>query len=88
MLGRKTLLVLLGVAVTSGAILARRMRRAGTDLAAAAREAARGAGIAEVDPEPMTQIAGEGIDLDADRRAHREVRALRQRLPVRGDNVP
>ena len=38
-------------------------------------------GIADVDPEPMTQIAGEGIDPDANEKAHNSVKEQRDRLP-------
>ena len=38
-------------------------------------------GIAEVDPEPLTQIAGEGIDLDANEAAHQRTPAPRKNVP-------
>ena len=38
-------------------------------------------GIADVDPEPMTQIAGEGIDPDANDKAHTSVKDQRDKLP-------
>lgn len=38
-------------------------------------------GIADVDPEPLSHVAGEGIDLDGDVKAHSELRDLRDRLP-------
>ncbi len=45
-------------------------------------------GISEVDPQPLTQIAAEGIDPDATRAAHDEPREQRERLPVHGQNLP
>lgn len=45
-------------------------------------------GISEVDPQPLTQISGEGIDPDATRAAHEEPRAQRARLAVPGKNLP
>jgi hypothetical protein len=47
------------------------------DLRAIATES----GIANVDPEPISHVAGEGIDLDRDVAAHREIADLRERLP-------
>jgi hypothetical protein len=38
-------------------------------------------GIADVDPEPLSQVSGEGIDPVLDTRAHDEIRELRDRLP-------
>jgi hypothetical protein len=38
-------------------------------------------GIADVDPEPLSHVAGEGIDPDGDLKAHTELRDLRDRLP-------
>lgn len=38
-------------------------------------------GLAEVDPEPISHVAGEGIDLDRDVAAHEELADLRARLP-------
>ncbi len=38
-------------------------------------------GIAEVDPEPLAQIAGEGIDLDANEAAHRRTPGPRKNVP-------
>jgi hypothetical protein len=38
-------------------------------------------GIANVDPVPLSQVAGEGIDLDRDIAAHEEIAELRERLP-------
>lgn len=42
---------------------------------------ARHSGLAEVDPEPMTQIAGEGIDPEDNDKAHTSVKDQRDRLP-------
>ena len=38
-------------------------------------------GIADVDPEPLAQVAGEGIDADRVEEAHRELPELHERLP-------
>jgi hypothetical protein len=38
-------------------------------------------GIAEVDPEPLAQVAGEGIDLDANDAAHRRTPGPRKNVP-------
>lgn len=38
-------------------------------------------GIADVDPVPLSNVAGEGIDLERDVAAHTELRDLRDRLP-------
>ena len=46
------------------------------DLRAIATES----GIADVDPEAISHVAGEGIDLDRDVAAHREIAEQRQRL--------
>jgi len=37
-------------------------------------------GIADVDPGPLSHVAGEGIDLDRDVDAQLEIRELRERL--------
>jgi hypothetical protein len=47
------------------------------DMVAVATES----GIADVDPEPISHVAGEGIDLDRDIAAHEEIAELRERLP-------
>lgn len=47
-----------------------------------------GVGIADVDPVPLANVAGEGIDPDAVDEAHRSVTEQRDRLPVSGKNVP
>jgi hypothetical protein len=44
-------------------------------------------GIADVDPQPLAQTAGEGIDVDAVDAAHEVVIEQRDRLPRRGENV-
>lgn len=41
----------------------------------------QGAGIANVDPEPLSQVAGEGIDLDRDVSAHEEYAEQGMKLP-------
>jgi len=45
-------------------------------------EVARHSGIADVDPQPMTQIAGEGIDPDDNEKARTSVKEQRDRLPT------
>jgi hypothetical protein len=65
--------LLLGAAFATGAAAAiraaTRQRRAVTGAGradpASTVAAASGVGIMPIDPEPITQIAGEGIDLDA-----------------------
>lgn len=47
------------------------------DLAAIATES----GIANVDPEPISHVAGEGIDLERDIAAHEEIAEQRDRMP-------
>jgi hypothetical protein len=47
-------------------------------------EVATTSGIADVDPEPLSQVAGEGIDPVRDLAAHDDIKALRDRLPRRG----
>jgi len=44
-------------------------------------------GLSEVDPEPISQMV-EAMDPEATEDAHREVRDQRERLPVRGRNIP
>ena len=39
-------------------------------------------GLADVDPQPMTQIAGEGIDPEGNEKAHSSVKDQRERLPT------
>lgn len=48
-----------------------------TDMTAVATES----GIANVDPVPLSQVVGEGIDLDRDIAAHQEIPELHDRLP-------
>lgn len=45
------------------------------------RNVATRSGIADVDPEPISHVAGEGIDLDRDVNAHEELREQRERMP-------
>ena len=45
-------------------------------------------GISTVDPGPLTQIAGEGIDVDRNEAAHHDITAQRERLPIPGKNIP
>ncbi len=45
------------------------------------------AGLADVDPQAMTQISGEGIDVDANAAAHAQIPAQRDRLPRHGKNI-
>jgi hypothetical protein len=44
-------------------------------------EVATKSGIADVDPEPLSHVAGEGIDPTRDVAAHEEIAQLRDRLP-------
>jgi hypothetical protein len=98
----KLLIKILGIGLIVAAAITydrRRLRRAGR--LDATSSGARGAGrdvevvteavivgISEVDPEPLANVAGEGIDPDAVDEAHRSVREQRERLPVSGKNVP
>jgi hypothetical protein len=43
-------------------------------------EVATTSGIADVDPGPLSHVAGEGIDLDRNRDAHESITDLRDRL--------
>jgi hypothetical protein len=86
---RNSSLAVLGLLGTAGAIGIARIRRArGSSAPPGPYAAAVGSGIADVDPEPLSNIAGEGIDLDATSRAHRDLRDLRERLPQPGKNLP
>lgn len=38
-------------------------------------------GIADVDPVPLSQVAGEGIDPTRDVKAHEDIHELRERMP-------
>jgi hypothetical protein len=44
-------------------------------------------GIAEVDPEPLSQMV-EAMDPEATENAHRDVQEQRDRMPTSGKNVP
>lgn len=90
-------LLILGSAIGAASMIGRRRtaldrsaRREDedTEADADAGDAPLVAGISEVDPQPLTQIAGEGIDPDATRAAHDEPREQRERLPVHGRNLP
>ncbi|HEY0478417.1 MAG TPA: hypothetical protein VGD37_12920 [Kofleriaceae bacterium] len=59
--------------------------RSAGDRAAGATTVPRG--ISDVDPGPLMQM-GEAVDPDATRAAHEDVVAQRERLPVRGKNLP
>jgi len=56
----------------------------GDELAEEVTVIATSSGIAEVDPEPLAQTAGEGIALDPVEAAHTELEELRARLPRPG----
>lgn len=45
------------------------------------RDVATQSGIADVDPQPISHIAGEGIDLDGDIAAHDALKEVRERMP-------
>jgi hypothetical protein len=80
---KKAIYFLLGSAAIGGAVLARRARRGAADLAEGARRLATEGGIANVDPQPLANPGAEGVDLEATERAHRDVRDLRERSPLR-----
>jgi hypothetical protein len=44
-------------------------------------EVATSSGIADVDPEPLSHVAGEGIDPIRDVEAHDSIKAVRERMP-------
>ncbi len=44
-------------------------------------EVATTSGMTDVDPEPLSHVAGEGIDLERDLEAHDSIKDLRDRLP-------
>ena len=44
-------------------------------------EVATKSGIADVDPVPLSNVAGEGIDPTRDVKAHEDIVAVRERLP-------
>lgn len=89
-------LVTLGLAIFGGVTLVQRVR-ARLSQGGGGEERATGyddvseadrvvvaveSGLAEVDPELLAQM-GEGIDLDANERAHSELGALHERMPGR-----
>lgn len=45
-------------------------------------------GLADIDPEPLTQISAEAIDPDATQAAHDDLFMQRERLPIPGKNLP
>lgn len=45
------------------------------------RDVAMHSGIADVDPQHLSHIAGEGIDLDLDTAAHDTLVEVRERMP-------
>ena len=45
------------------------------------RAVATRSGIADVDPVPLSHVAGEGIDPERDVRAHQEIHEIRDRMP-------
>ena len=47
------------------------------------RDVATRSGIADVDPEPLSQISGEGIDREREGSSHEDHRELRDRMPGR-----
>ncbi|NVB80403.1 MAG: hypothetical protein HOV81_18570 [Kofleriaceae bacterium] len=47
------------------------------------RVVATRSGIADVDPQSISHVAGEGIDLDRDLEAHDSIKAVRDRMPGR-----
>jgi hypothetical protein len=44
------------------------------------RDVATRSGIADVDPEPLSHVAGEGIDLDRDVSAQKDIKEQREKL--------
>jgi hypothetical protein len=56
----------------------------GDELAEEVTVIATSSGIANVDPVPLAQTAGEGIALDPIAAAHTEIEAIRERLPRPG----
>jgi hypothetical protein len=63
------------VTATEGGLAAPELRA--EDLTAIATRS----GIADVDPQYISHVAGEGIDLDRDVAAHEEILEQRERLP-------
>jgi len=43
---------------------------------------AESSGLADIDPQPITQVAGEGIDPGTDQEARANVQDVRDRLPT------
>jgi hypothetical protein len=77
---------------SAGAGSGRATDLAPADLGAAADRGASTApvpaGISEVDPQPLTQVAAEAIDPEATQAAHEVIVDQRERLPVPGKNLP
>jgi len=71
--------------VLSNVIVSGSMMRAAVALKRMVRSR-EGAGIANVDPEPLSQVAGEGIDLDRDIAAHETFAEQGERLPPDPDD--
>jgi hypothetical protein len=96
-----TKLLAIGLAIGVVVVVARtrRQRRAGADQptndfqpapladASPGDEVVIPPGIAQVDPAPLTQIAGEGIEPESTQAAHEEIPERRERLPVHGKNL-
>jgi hypothetical protein len=93
-MSRLTKLVVLGSIIAVGSTLLRKRAAVASRPAPTPAppfdhlEPAVAAGIANVDPQPLTQIAGEGIDVEATEAAHRDVVEQRERLPRHGENIP
>lgn len=75
----KTVLLVASPIVVIGAVTARYLMRR------AKRQVKPGPGLADVDPMPMTEVSGEGVDLDMDTSWPRR---QREKLPRRGENIP
>ena len=84
----------LGAAVAGAGIVRRRAKRAQSpamrpeDLPVAGqmtdtdlRDIAMHSGISDVDPQNLSHVAGEGIDLDLDTAAHDTLVEVRERMP-------
>jgi hypothetical protein len=85
---------LLGSALVSAGVVYLRGRRRALAMARGADETsaptnedlidvATKSGIADVDPESLSQVAGEGIDPVQNLAAHDDIKSLRDRLPRR-----
>lgn len=86
------LLALSGIVYAAILVDRRRRQRMGGDSMAmspdvAVMDADVIIGIAEVDPEPLSQMI-EAMDPEATEGAHRDVQEQRGRMPVGGKNVP